>query len=462
MTQTTPRSDERVLSVSELNRLAREALETRLPLAWVAGEISNFMQAASGHWYFTLKDAQAQVRAVMFRGRSTLLDFRPANGDRVEIRAQAGLYEPRGEFQLQVDWMRPAGLGQLFVMFTRLKEALAAEGLFDASRKRPLPVWPRRIGVISSLRAAALHDVLVTLSRRMPSIPLVIYPSPVQGLGAAAQLASAMDLACRRAECDVLLLCRGGGSIEDLWAFNEEILARAIVRSSLPVVTGIGHETDFTIADFVADQRANTPTAAAELASPSAVALRARLTRLGQALQHAMARSLLQRVQSLDRLSTRLRPPSAHLRQRRAQLDMLAMRLYRARQRQQQQHDHRFTQLQYGLLRYAPPVRLAGQRLRVLQDRLQRAARETLTGRVTRIDNLARLLAQLAPETVLSRGYSIVRTPSGTIIRDSQALRPGQALQITLAKGEIDVRVEKRRDPAPVTQPQPPKSGTLF
>ena len=259
------------LSVTRLNALARRTLEQRLPLLWVAGEISNYTRAPSGHCYFTLKDERAQVRCVMFRTRAQALDWRPANGAQVEVRALPSFYEARGEFQLTVEFMRRAGLGVLFERFARLKARLAAEGLFVAQRKRALPRFPARIGLVTSPAGAALRDVLITLRRRMPRIPIVLYPTPVQGEGAAAQIAAMLGLAGRRGECDVLILCRGGGSIEDLWSFNEEAVARAIVACPIPVVCGVGHETDFTIADFVADVRAATPTARGGAGEPGPV-----------------------------------------------------------------------------------------------------------------------------------------------------------------------------------------------
>ncbi|MFP5403699.1 MAG: exodeoxyribonuclease VII large subunit [Gammaproteobacteria bacterium] len=244
-----------VLTVSELNRMARRALESQLPLLWVEGEVSNFTRAASGHWYFSLKDANAQVRCVMFRGRNQFADFTPANGDHVEVRALPSLYEARGDFQLGAEQIRRAGAGRLYEAFLKLKARLDAEGLFDPAKKRALPRFPRTLGIVTSPQAAALHDVLTALSRRMPGLPVILYPTPVQGAGAGAQIAAAIRTAGARAECDVLLVCRGGGSLEDLWAFNDEAVARAIAMSPMPVVSGVGHETDFTIADFAADLR---------------------------------------------------------------------------------------------------------------------------------------------------------------------------------------------------------------
>src|SRR5688500_12123430 len=282
----------RILSVAELLRSVRASLERRFPLAWVRGELSTLSRAPSGHLYFTLKDAAAQVDCVMFRSRAATIDWEPREGMQVELRALPTLYEPRGRFQLTVEGMRRAGLGPLYERFLRLKEKLGAEGLFDAALKRALPVYPRRIGIVTSLAAAALRDVLTTLSRRNPAIEVIVYPAPVQGEGAADRIATMLARASRRAECDVLLLVRGGGSIEDLWPFNEEVVARAIRACRIPVVVGVGHETDFTIADFAADQRAPTPTAAAELASPSRAALIARVAECARSLSRETERTL--------------------------------------------------------------------------------------------------------------------------------------------------------------------------
>ena len=289
-----PAFTQRVIGVAELNRLARELVETNLPLMWVSGEISNFVRAASGHSYFSLKDAQAQVRCVMFRHKLQHQDWKPENGMQVEVRANPSFYEARGEFQLVVETMRRSGLGALYAAFEKLKAKLQAEGLFDEGGRQALPRFPRAIGVVTSLKAAALRDVLTTLRRRMPSLPVVIYPTAVQGEGAGREIAAAIAAADARAECDVLIVCRGGGSIEDLWAFNEEVVARAIHACTLPVISGVGHETDFTIADFVADMRAPTPTAAAQLASPDRQELAQAAAHLAQRLRHVAGRGLEQ------------------------------------------------------------------------------------------------------------------------------------------------------------------------
>jgi exodeoxyribonuclease VII large subunit len=294
-----------VIPVSLLNRLAREQLEAAFPLCWVAGEVSNLSHASSGHVYFSLKDRAAQVRCVMFRSRAQLLGWRLENGQNIEARVLVTLYEARGDFQLNVEAARRAGIGNLYEEFLRRKEKLEREGLFDSAAKRPLPAFPRRIGIVTSLQAAALRDVLSTLGRRAGQVSIVVYPTPVQGDGAAAQIAAAIRCAGERRECAVLIVCRGGGSIEDLWAFNDEAVARAIRSCSLPVISGIGHETDFTIADFAADQRAPTPTAAAELAAPERAALLARIAASQLALRRHLEQNLNQRGQQLDWLAHR-------------------------------------------------------------------------------------------------------------------------------------------------------------
>ncbi|HXR59342.1 MAG TPA: exodeoxyribonuclease VII large subunit, partial [Burkholderiales bacterium] len=319
-----------VLTVSQLVRSARDVLERRFPLQWVSGEISNCRPAASGHLYFVLKDENAQADCVMYRSRAAALDWDLKEGQKVEARVLVSLYEPRGRFQLTVEAMRRAGLGPLYERFLRLKDKLEREGLFDPAAKRSVPDHPRRIGIVTSLAAAALRDVLTCLKRRNPSIPVIVYPAPVQGEGAAGRLARAIATASARSECDVLLLVRGGGSIEDLWQFNEEVLARAIRASDIPVVCGVGHETDFTIADFAADERCPTPTAAAERVSPSRQALLARIAELGLCVSREMSRKLSYQMQAVDGLQRRLVHPAERLRATEQHLGHLAARLSRA------------------------------------------------------------------------------------------------------------------------------------
>ncbi len=390
-----------ILSVSQLLRSARDLLEMRFPLQWIAGEISNLRPAASGHLYFTIKDESAQVDCVMFKSRAAALDWEPADGLRVEVRALVTLYEPRGRFQLNVEGMRRAGLGPLYERFVKLKDKLGREGLFDEDVKRTIPEYPRQIGVVTSLAAAALRDVLTTLRRRNPSIPVIVYPAPVQGEGAAAKLAQALAVAGVRAECDVLLLVRGGGSIEDLWQFNEEVLARAIRACPIPVVAGVGHETDFTIADFAADERAPTPTAAAELVSPSLEALRARLVETALRISRQTGRRIEYAMQAVDALARRLVHPAERLRTSRQHLVHLAARLAGAMKRQIAQ---------------------------------VRAQLERSEAKLSGLDHLG----------VLARGYSLTLNSANEILRDAAAVAVGERIVTTLASGSIESEVKSR------------------
>ncbi|HEX8603178.1 MAG TPA: exodeoxyribonuclease VII large subunit, partial [Pseudoduganella sp.] len=316
-----------VITVSALNQAVSRLLERSFPLTWIAGEISNFTRASSGHWYFTLKDDAAQVRAVMFRGRAQYAGFMPREGDKVEVRALVTLYGPRGDYQINVEAIRRAGVGALFEAFMRLKERLAAAGLFDEDRKRALPLFVRTIGIVTSPQAAALRDVLTALRRRAPHVNVVLYPALVQGQLAAGQIAQAVRTASARAECDVLIVCRGGGSIEDLWCFNDEAVAYAIAECAMPVISGVGHETDFTIADFAADLRAATPTAAAELAATPRADWLASLRADATDLHRAMRRTLNDAGQTLDHQARRLLSPTARIRQQRLAVLALATAL---------------------------------------------------------------------------------------------------------------------------------------
>ncbi|MBI5658709.1 MAG: exodeoxyribonuclease VII large subunit [Nitrosomonadales bacterium] len=419
----------RIYGVRELNFSVKQLLENSLPLLWVRGEISNFICAASGHWYFSLKDEQAQVRCAMFRHKNQYLDWPPKNGAQVEVLALATLYEARGEFQLTLEQMRPAGLGALYEAFERLKSKLQDEGLFDAARKRPLPFLPSRIGIVTSPQAAALRDVLTTLSDRMPGIPVILYPTPVQGEGAAQKISQAIGMASERAECDVLLVCRGGGSIEDLWAFNEERVARAIAASRIPVVSGVGHETDFTIADFVADRRAATPTAAAQLVAPARQELLQRLRLIAQHLDRARLRQADRLMQRLDFLQRRLVHPAQRLQQQAQHLDRLRRRLHLAR----------------------PDLAQSGARGAEQGRRLLEAMRRSLERCDSRLHGLRQHLAHLDPQQVLARGYSVVRDERGQVVLDSAQLSAGDCLDITFARGWASAKVmEKGEPPEPV------------
>ena len=414
--------DPPVISVSELNRSARDLLERRFPLGWVAGEISNFKRYDSGHLYFTLKDAGAQVRCVMFRGRSQYMDWQPKEGMQVEVRALVTLYEPRGDFQLNVETMRRAGLGPLFEKFLRLKEKLELEGLFDPGAKRQIPVFPKTVGVITSIAAAALRDILATLRRRNPSIQVIVYPVPVQGEGAAARIAAMLDTASRRGECDVLLLARGGGSIEDLWQFNEEAVARAIRASRIPVVAGIGHETDITIADFAADLRAPTPTAAAEAVSPSRDALFARLAELVERASRAAVRRIDTELQKVDGLARRLVHPRARLAASARLLVQVLARLTAAR----------------------PDVAGLERARGDLARRLGFAMHRNLERSGQRLQRLGASLASLDPNAVLARGYSLTRNAKGEVIRDASTVAEGELLTSTFSQGWATSEVKSR------------------
>lgn len=438
-----------VLSVSELNRLAREVLESALPLSWVGGEISNLTRAASGHMYFTLKDANAQVRCAMWRNRAQLLPFRPENGMRVEARALVTLYEARGDYQLNVETLRPAGIGALFEDFNRLKNRLAAEGLFDPAGRRPLPRFPRAVGIVSSPQAAALRDVLVTLRRRAPHLAVVLYPAPVQGANAAARLREAVVTAGRRARQDgieLLLLVRGGGSIEDLWAFNDEALARALRACPLPVVSGIGHETDFTIADFAADLRAPTPTSAAELASAGWHAVHTELAALEPRLGRAIGRRLEALAQRFDRAALRLIHPRQRLERERERLALAARQLRAALERRLERAALRCARAGTRLDAARPELASHRQRVDALGLRLRQAMLAQAELRRVRLAALAAHLQHLAPEAVLARGYAIARDSHGRVLRSATEVERGATVCVQLARGRLDASVVGHHD----------------
>jgi exodeoxyribonuclease VII large subunit len=412
-----------VVSVSELNKRVRLLLENQFETLWVSGELSNVKLASSGHWYFCLKDPAAQIECAMFRTRAQFLDFRPENGLQVEVRARVTLYEPRGNYQLVVEEIRKSGLGALFEAFEKLKARLQAEGLFDAARKRPLPAFPRAIGIVTSREAAALRDVLTTLGRRCPMTPVVIYPAQVQGEGAAGQIVRAIQAANARAECDVLIVCRGGGSLEDLWCFNEEAVARAIVASGIPVVSGVGHETDFSIADFAADLRAPTPTAAAAAAGPDREALLAEVAAYHRRVARDMGRILEARSQRLDVLSRRLLTPAERIARDRERVAQLARRMRRA----------------------LPDMQLARRELARATQRLSTGVARAVAERTRRLGALRASLGHLDPTQVLARGYSIVRDADGHVRRSSAGLAAGAALDVTFSEGGASVTVREPR-----------------
>lgn len=433
-----------VISVSELNRLAKDLLEQNFPLIWVAGEISNFKRHDSGHCYFTLKDMQAQVDCVMFRHKFQTLDWLPENGMQVEVRAYPTLYEVRGKFQLNVETMRRAGLGALYEAFAKLKARLEKEGLFDPARKKPPPEFPRTVGVVTSPQAAALRDVLAMLQRRMPSLPVILYPTPVQGEGAAQKIAQAINVAAARRECDVLIVCRGGGSIEDLWAYNEELVARAISACPIPVVTGIGHETDFTIADFAADERGATPTAAAELATPDRAELMQRLLHWHHRSSRMAKRALEDRMQRLDYLAKRVVHPGERVRGRLEALAHFATRMRGAWERVSQDDAWQLRELAHRLTAAAPDVAGLAREQGDWARRLREVARRRLEIAATLLGRIEAHLKHLSPQLVLERGYSITETENGRIVRDSAQVTPGEEVKITFAKGWAGAEVKQK------------------
>jgi exodeoxyribonuclease VII large subunit len=435
-------SNTAIISVAELNRRAREFIEAGFPLLWVAGEISNFTRAASGHCYFSLKDATAQVRCVFFRHKAALIDWKPENGMQVEVRAAPTLYEARGDFQLTVESMRRSGLGALFEAFERLKRKLEQEGLFDPSRRKPIPEFPRSVGVVTSPKAAALRDVLTTLARRMPGIRVVLYPTPVQGEGAGEKIAQAIRAASARMEVDVLIVCRGGGSMEDLWAFNEEIVARAIVDCAMPVVSGVGHETDFTIADFVADARAPTPTAAAELVSPNRAELLVRLRVLAARLSRDIDRALNTRMQHLDYLGKRLVHPGERIDAELSQMAHLVQRLRSAATHALDAASWNLSGFLQRLRATLPDIDAHIARQQELRLRLQHGEARLLEQHDARLVKMTAGLAHLNPQAVLERGYSIVEKRDGQIVRSAQQIAAGEPLRLTFARGAAQTRVE--------------------
>ena len=431
----------RIWEVGALCRAIADALQARFNPVAVRGEITGFSRASSGHCYFTLKDGQGQIRCAMFRRAAGLLDFMPRDGELVEVRGQLGVYEARGDLQLIVDGMRRAGQGALFEQFLRLKAQLEAEGLFDAARKRPLPAMPRGIGLVTSPGAAALHDVVTALARRVPHIPVVLVPALVQGAQAPASICDALSKLYLLAQkgraseadlpknsempfIDVILLVRGGGSIEDLWAFNDERLARTIVQSPVPLVSGVGHETDFTIADFCADLRAPTPTAAAELVSdPRAVWLGA-LDLLAGRLQDGVQRQIDLRHQRLDQAAQRLGRPSGLVARQQLRLSGLAQRMRHA-----------------ALLK---TQRLA-QSGKALQAHLPQIMQRSLVQRRERLERAALRLSLLNPQLVLRRGYALLTDAQGQPVMRPAQVRPGEAVHARLAEGELDLTVAQRR-----------------
>ena len=430
-----------VLTVTALNGQVARLLERSFPLVWIGGEISNFTRASSGHWYFTLKDDAAQVRAVMFRSRAQYAGFNPREGDKVEVRALVTLYGARGDYQINVETIRRAGVGALYEAFLRLKEKLSGQGLFDADRKRPLPLFTRSIGIVTSPQAAALRDILTALGRRAPHVRIVLYPAPVQGQFAAQKIAEAITVASERAEVDVLLVCRGGGSIEDLWSFNEEPVARAIAACSMPVISGVGHETDVTIADFAADLRAATPTAAAELAATPREDWMASLQADATDLRRAMRRQLSEASQSLDNASRRLLSPTAQVAHQRLKLRAMAAGLTHAVRVPQGRASVLLAQLQQRWARHRPDLRTLRAQILAEQRHLNASVCSLVKGRRDALGALAAQLELLNPQRTLERGYAIVSNAEGHALRAPGEIKARQTLTVRLAEGSAEVKV---------------------
>jgi exodeoxyribonuclease VII large subunit len=438
-----------IWSVSRLNAEVRAVLDGSFPLLWVQGEVSNLSQPASGHLYFSLKDAGAQVRCALFRQKRRLLALSPANGQQVLVRARVGLYEPRGDFQLLVEHLEPAGEGALRIELERRKLRLAAEGLFDEALKRPLPRFARRVGLITSASGAAVHDLLTVLGRRLPLLPVLIYPAQVQGDGAAASLIDALDLANRRRDCDLLILARGGGSLEDLMAFNDEGLVRAIRASAIPVLTGIGHEVDLSLADLAADRRAATPSAAAELATPSVDQLRQLLQTAAQRLAAAEHRQLTALGHRLAHAVRHLRllHPSARLQQVSQTLDRLEQRMTTTLAARLATAGAALQATRARLLRATPGRRLASEAsaLQRLQTRLHGAGAQLAAVRHERLAATAQRLHALSPLATLARGYAIVNLlETGELVRDADSVPDGARIKVTCMHGRLIAKVEPR------------------
>ena len=440
------KTERTVYSVSELNRTIRGLLESQFPLLWIEGEISNLAEPASGHIYFTLKDAKAQVRCAMFKGRKQLLRFKPENGQQILIRAKVGLYEARGEFQLIAEHMEEAGDGKLRREFEELKTRLAEEGLFDEALKQDIPELPKCIAVITSGTGAAIRDVLSVLKRRFPAIPVQIYPVAVQGENAAPEISKALYRASRSKSCDVILLVRGGGSLEDLWAFNEEQVARAIVLCDVPVISGVGHEVDVSIADFTADQRAATPSAAAELVSPNQQTYIHKF----QSYQQQLIRQIQNRLERLNEqsrwLQSRLKTqhPSSQLMQQNQQLDDLVESLQSAFQSITSEKKHQLKYNIQSLLNNRPDQFIDYQKAQLedLSSRLVYASQLGIENRQIQLANLSRTMQAVSPLNTLARGYSITRDAGGETVTNARQLRKGDIITSEFRQGKVNSRVE--------------------
>lgn len=437
-----------VYTVDKLNKAARQVVESRFAQVWVEGELSNLSAPSSGHLYFTLKDQTAQIRCALFRNRRAMFDYTPTEGTQVLIRARLTIYEPRGDLQLVVQYIEPAGEGALREKFEQLKRTLEKEGLFDEARKKPIPTMPRCIGVITSPSGAAVRDIVTTCHRRFAAIPIIVYPTPVQGDLAPDNLNRSIALAVQRAECDVLILARGGGSLEDLWAFNEEQVARAVAECTIPVVTGIGHEIDFTIADFVADQRAATPTAAAELVVPEATVIARQVQTHKAQMVTAITRKIEQATQRNDLLTHRLIHPTRRYAQARHRFQLLYSRLGAALGQDIGRQKLNFNSTAQRLLQHSPRHRLVTDswRLQTANRRLGNVSKR-LTATIRRHfqSSIARLNA-VSPLATLERGYAMVTDESGQVVTKAQQVQVGSNLDVRLSQGKLTCRVEDKTE----------------
>ena len=450
-----------IFTVSRLNQTVRLLLEQEMGQVWISGEISNFTQPASGHWYFTLKDDTAQVRCAMFRNSNRRVTFRPQHGQQVLVRANITLYEPRGDYQIIVESMQPAGEGLLQQKYEQLKQRLTDEGLFAQQHKQPLPVPARQVGVITSKTGAALHDILHVLQRRDPSLPVIIYPTAVQGDDAPAQIVRAIELANRRNECDVLIVGRGGGSLEDLWSFNDERVARAIFASRIPVVSAVGHETDVTIADFVADLRAPTPSAAAEVVSRNQQELLRQVLAARQRLEMAMDYLLVSRTQRQSRLQHRLQQQHPQLRLARQQtaLIRLRQRMSSALDNQLRRSSQRQQRAEQRLNQQHPQGRLhrAQNRYQQLEYRLSQTIAARLSSTRERFGSALTHLEAVSPLATLARGYSVTTAPDGAVLKQTRQAQPGDVLTTRVQDGWVESEV-KTVTPAKKTRKRKPEN----
>ncbi len=436
----------RILSVTQLTRMIRAILEEHFETVWVEGEISNLRVPSSGHFYFTLKDENSQIRAVMFKMQARYLRFQPEDGLQVICWGRISVYEPRGEYQLMVDYMEPSGLGGLQLALEQLKKRLAAEGLFDPARKRPLPFLPKRVGVVTSPTGAAIQDILTVIRRRFPVMNVLLAPVAVQGEGAAQEIAEAIADLNRMDMVDVIIVGRGGGSIEDLWSFNEEVVARAIVASAIPVVSAVGHEIDYTIADFVADARAPTPSAAAELVVPSYRDLVTRLQELQGHIENSFRKILVDAGKGLEEMSGRLQDPRRRMSDIRLRVDDAALRIHHAVQRGMAPRRNRWEFSWQALLARDPRRTMAEHRHRVfnLSDRLSMRVRELLSRDRAHLEMKMSQIAALSPLQTLHRGYSITRLrATGEVLLDAGRVAPGKEIDVRLQHGSLYAAVTK-------------------